>query len=228
MKVVMETIAPDVHLLRFPLPVFGFDINRNVTVIRLSSGEVVVHSTAPFSENDVAQIHAIGPVRWITDPMLDHDTFSQRGCEAFPQASFLAPPGFPGAGELGAQSLLPAPDAWAGELEVLPINGAPGFGEQVIYHVPSRTLVVCDLLMNFPDPQPLLARALMRLALGPERAPGTSRRLKAAIRDREAFRKSLRRVMEWDFETVVVGHGDPLRDNARERTRQAFTAAGWL
>lgn len=219
----MESIAPDVHLIRFALPVLGFDIGRNVTVLRLSSGDVLVHSTAPFTSDDVAAVQAIGPVRWLTDPMRDHDTFSQRGREAFPEADFLAPAGFP-----DSRPLDPPPADWAGEIEVRHIAGAPSFDEHAIYHVPSRTLVVCDLLMNFPEPGSLVSRALLRLALGRERAPGTSRRLKAAIRDREAFRQSVRQVMAWEFDTVIVGHGEPLRDHARERTRHAFEAAGWL
>ena len=223
----MEPLGNRLWYGNFPLTLLGVDMGRSVSAMRLESGDLVIHSTAPFSEEDAASIRSLGTPRWITDPMVDHDTFAREGCEALPEAHYLAPEGMNDFGK-PVYPLMPPPEAWNGEIEVLPIEGAPGFNEHAFFHCPSRTLIVCDLLMHFTDRRALHERVLLRLALGKHRAPGTSRRLKLAIRDAEAFRESIARLMEWDFTQVIVGHGKPLREKARERTREAFEQAGWM
>ncbi|GAA5482948.1 hypothetical protein [Haloferula sargassicola] len=223
----MEAIGPHIWHRSYRLAFAGLDIGRHVTVMRLGSGALVIHSTAPFSEDDAAEIRALGRPAWITDPMLDHDTFAAAGAGAFPEAIYLAPPGFADIGRR-VEPLLPAPESWQGEIEVLPIEGAPGFSEHLFFHAPSRTLIVCDLLMNFPSPGNPWQKLLLRAGLGAERNPGTSRRLRVAVRNPEAFRKSVRQMMAWDFQTVIVGHGEPLREDAKARARHAFERVGWL
>jgi len=45
-----QQIVVDVLLMSFPWRTLGIDFRRNVTLLRLSSGRVVVHSTAKFEE----------------------------------------------------------------------------------------------------------------------------------------------------------------------------------
>ncbi|MBD5778827.1 DUF4336 domain-containing protein [Pelagicoccus sp. NFK12] len=224
----MEKLAENVWFLPFELKALGVNIGRNVTVIRLSSGELLLHSTAPFTSQQVERIRGLGKVRWITDPMVDHDTFSQKGIAAFEEAVFLAPDGFPEQQGVSVQPLLPIPEAWGEEIQVLRLEGADSFSEHVFFHRSSRTLIVCDLLMNFPDPGSSWQRMALRIGLGPKQDPGTSRRLKFAVKDRQRFRASLEKVLQWPFERVVVGHGEPLREDAYQLSKAAWTKAGWL
>ncbi|MBB5351576.1 hypothetical protein HNR46_001813 [Haloferula luteola] len=224
----MDEILPHLWHQHFRFSVLGVDIGRNVTAIRLSDGDVLVHSTAPFTSTQVAEIRALGPVRWLTDPMIDHDTYSREGIAALPEAEYLAPPGLGKDWEAPPRPLLPAPLAWEGELEVLPLEGAPGFSEHVFYHHQSRALIVCDLLMNFSPRRPIWQRWLLGAFLIPALNPGVSRRLKGAITDPAAFKHSLRRIMDWDFQAILVGHGEPLLQDAKSRAAAAFRSAGWL
>ncbi|MDQ8201814.1 hypothetical protein [Pelagicoccus sp. SDUM812003] len=224
----MEKLAEDIWVMPFELKALGVNVGRNVTVIRLSSGELLLHSTAPFSQSQMGEIRSRGEVRWITDPMVDHDTYSRQGQTAFPSAAFLVSEGFPEIDDLNRKPLMPVPNEWLQEVEVVRLEGASSFNEHVFFHLSSRTLIVCDLLMNFPKVDSLWSSALLRIGLGPERAPGTSRRLKLAIKDEQAFRASVRKVMEWPFDKVVVGHGEPIRDDAYDRCKRAFELAGWL
>ncbi len=43
-------IADDVVVMSFPLRAFGIDFRRNVTLLRLPDGRVMIHSTAPFNQ----------------------------------------------------------------------------------------------------------------------------------------------------------------------------------
>lgn len=224
----MKELAENVWVVPFELKALGLDIGRNVTVIRLSSGDLVVHSTAPFSTEQVKQIGSLGSVRWITDPMVDHDTFSREGQAAFEDAVFLAPEGFPSEQGVVTQPLFPVPKEWGQEIQVVRLEGADSFNEHVFFHLPSCTLIVCDLLMNFPEVDSMWESALLHLGLGSKRAPGTSRRMKFAVKDAALFRASVRKVLGWPFERVVVGHGEPLCENAYERSKAAWDAAGWV
>jgi hypothetical protein len=46
-----------------------------------------------------------------------------------------------------------------------------------------------------------------------------------SIRDRRAARESLERILGWDFDRVVVAHGDVLERGGREALRQGYA---WL
>ncbi len=222
----MRPLAADVWLYPYPFRMFGVDLHRNVTVVRLGSGDLVIHSSAPFTPEDVASIRALGKPRWLVDTMLDHDTFAAQGRAAFPEATYLAPAGFSKRVNFPVGELLPAPPEWSGELEALAIDGAPGFSEVAMFHPASRTLIVADLVMNFPRPTSLWMEFLLRVGIGAKHEPGFSRRLLMAIKDRAAFSASIQRLLAWDFQRVVVGHGEVLEIDARAKTAAMFQTAG--
>ena len=222
----LQSIATDIWLLRYPLPKFGVDIRRNVTVIRLSSGDLVIHSTAPFGPEDVATISGLGSPKWLVDSMLGHDTFSRDGREAFPDASYLGPTGFAADEEFPVGELLPCPPEWGAELQVLEVEGVPSYGEYVCFHAASRTLIVADLVFNFDAQEPVWAELLLKLAVSGDHHPGMSRPFKAAITDEDAFRSSMDAMFAWDFDRVIVGHGDVIETGGKEKIRAMLHTAG--
>ena len=228
MKVVVKLkhLAPDLWMMSFPLTVLGIDLQRNVTILRLSSGKLVIHSTAPFSERDVSLIRELGDPAWLVDVLLRHDTYSMEGTRAFPGVPYLVPEGF-SAEDVPCASLLPPPAEWSGELEVLAIDGVPSFGEIVMFHHVSRTLVVGDLLVNFEGDRGLLTKLFLRIGSAEGHFdPGVTKPFAHSIEDHEAFASSLRQILAWDFDRIIVGHGDPIRSGGKEKLRDAFLAIG--
>jgi hypothetical protein len=221
----LQPIAENIWLLRYPLPKLGADLRRNVTVIRLNSGDLVVHSTAPFTAEDVAAISALGSPKWLVDAMLAHDTYVREGREAFPNASYLAPPGFATDEEFPIGVLLPPPPEWGEELQVMEVEGVPSYEEYVFFHAASRTLIVADLVFNFGDDEPVWTELMLKLAVGGEHHPGMSRPFKAAIEDEEAFRRSMDAMFAWDFDRVIVGHGDVIATGGKEKVAAMLRAA---
>ena len=51
---------------------------------------------------------------------------------------------------------------------------------------------------------------------------GPSRMIRQLVSDRSAFRDSLERVLEWDFERIVPGHGDVLEQGGPTALRGAW------
>jgi hypothetical protein len=49
-------LSDDVAMMSFPWRTLGIDFRRNVTILRLSDGRVMIHSTAPSTAEDVAAI----------------------------------------------------------------------------------------------------------------------------------------------------------------------------
>lgn len=203
----MQKITDNLWLLTYPLKVLGADIIRNVTVIRLASGKLLIHSTAPFRPHDIEAIQKAGEPSWLVEAMLDHDTFSNEGHSAFSKLPYFAPPGFEKRVSFPVQSLADPPEEWSPEIEVMKIEGNPSFNEHILFHRPSRTLIVADLVFNYRKAPSLWTKLLLFPALGFRHAPGMSIRFRSAIKDQAAFRKSIDQLLEWDFERVIVGHG---------------------
>ena len=156
----MKELAENIWVLPYSLRLFGADLRRIVTVVRLRSGELIIHSTGPFTPEDVAAIMRLGKPGWLLDVMLRHDTFAKQGHEAFSNIPFLAPEGFSEVVGFSTRPLIPVPAAWGDEVEVLQLEGIPSMREHLVFHRPSHTLIVADLLFNFGSDTPAWTRFL--------------------------------------------------------------------
>jgi len=222
-----QPLAENLWLLVYPLKVLGADVRRNVTLIRLRTGQLVIHSTAPFTPGDVAAIRALGEPGWLLEGVLRHDTFARQGRAAFPEIPYLAPEGFSEAVGFPTTPIVPAPAEWAGELLALEVQGAPDARETVLLHVPSRTLILTELLFNFGDNEPLWTELLLRVAVGGEHHPGMSRPFRAGVKDETAFQTSMATILSWDFDRVIVGHGDVIDFDGQAKLRAGLKVAGF-
>ena len=50
--------------------------------------------------------------------------------------------------------------------------------------------------------------------------------VRLAIRDRAAARTSVQRILQWDFDRIVVTHGDVLENGGHQRFAAAFAFLG--
>ena len=94
-------------------------------------------------------------------------------------------------------------------------------------HRPSRTLIVTDLLFNVESNAPLGVRMVSLLQVGTQHSPGVPRPEKFAVEDVDAFAGTLDTIMGWDFDRVIVGHGEPIETGGKARLNEAFKAAGY-
>ncbi len=224
----LQPIALNLWMLTYPLKMLGADFRRNVTLIRLRSGQLVIHSTAPFSPADVETIHSLGEPSWILDGTLRHDTFAKEGKEAFPELAYLGPVGFSDVVGFETSPLVPPPDAWADELLALEIQGAPDARDTAMLHTESQTLILTELVFNFGNEEPMWTEIMLNVAIGGEHHPGMSRPFKWGVKDAEAFEKSLELLLSWDFDRVIVGHGDVIETGGKAKLREAIQRAGFL
>jgi hypothetical protein len=114
------------------------------------------------------------------------------------------------------------PALWSGELEQHVVRGVPSIDEVVFFHARSRTLLLVDLAFHVRTSDHALTRFAMRLNGAYGRFGPTRIFRYGLLRDRAALRESLERILAWDFERVVVGHGEVLERDGRRTFREAF------
>ena len=212
--------------MSFPWRTLGIDFKRNVTLLRLDDGRVVIHSTAPFNEQDIAAIRSFGDPVWLVDASLMHDTFAKEGRAAFPDLPYLAPDGFGEVSGISTGPLFPAPHEWAEEIDLIQIEGTRK-NEHAVFHRRSRTLVVADLFFSMPAETQGWPRFFGRHFMRLPRLFGISAFFRLVINDRPAFERSVLRLLELDFENLVVAHWEPLVGNAKPRVQQALRDFGF-
>jgi len=197
-----------------------------MTAVRLGDGSVVAHSPLPPTPETRAAIDAIGPVRWIVAPNLYHHLHVTQALAAWPAARLLAVrglaakrPGLSIAGELPEA----APRDWAPELEVLEVGPLwGGFREILLFHRPTRTLLVTDLAFYIADAATWIERWIWRLN-GVYRKLGPTLLFRlGALREVERAAGSLLRVLDFDFERIIVAHGAILETGGRAAFERAF------
>ena len=226
----MQAIAENLWTLQYSLTKLGVHINRTVTIIKLRSGELVIHSTAPFSPEDVAAIGALGQPAYLVEALNAHDTFATEGRAAFPGIPYFAPEGFSEIAGLPTQSLKSPPAAWGDELAVLELAGkSEAMREYVMLHRPSRTLIVADLVFHITEEAGLGQRmfAVAGLIGGDTHDTAVPRPEKSSVEDEAAFRQSLQALLAWDFDRVIVGHGDVV-ETGKTALTAALNEAGFL
>ncbi|MGH8040582.1 MAG: hypothetical protein ACREPN_00885, partial [Rudaea sp.] len=94
-----------------------------------------------------------------------------------------------------------------------------------MFHRASRTLILVDLLENFTDATPhtggavkFLFKYVLRMWNNPRPAP----EYRMGWSDRKAAAKSLRRILAWDFQHIVLSHGDLIERDAHEVAIKAW------
>lgn len=195
-----------------------------MTVIRLGSGDLLLHSPVAIDDATRGEVGELGTVRWIVGPCLVHHFFLADWQAAFPEALLCGAPGLAEKrADLPFSVRLPdeAPSSWADTVEMIQFEGAPLMNEIVFLHAPSRTLVLTDLAFNRPPGTPDGAPLFHRLVGARDRF-GPHRIVRFGIRDRAAGRRSIDQILNWDFDRVIVSHGAVLESGGKSAMAKAF------
>ena len=223
----IRPLAPTLWVSEHPLRVAGLELGRRMTIVRLPGGGLWLHSVAHLTPERRSAIDEFGTVRFVVAPNPFHHQYLEAYREAYPEAVFAAGPRLPEKRPDLSFDLVLAdhPDPrWESELDQLVFAGNPLLPEVVFHHRPSRTLILTDLCFHLNADRPLLTRLAARV-LGTYEKFAVSRLVRRGFSERDAARASLARVMAWDFDRVIVGHGDIIEHDGREALARAFD---WL
>jgi hypothetical protein len=200
------------------------DFSTRMTVVKLSDGGLFLHSPIPLDGGLRAELDALGEVRTIVAPNKFHHLFAGDCKAAYPNAKLYAAPGLPAKRKDVRFDGLLADEPrieWRGDLEQQRIQGMPMANEVAFFHPSTRTLILTDLVFNVPKGKRWGIPIVSGL-LGVGGGFGPSRLGRWLIRDKEATRASLGIIMRWDFDRLIMAHGDVVETGGRKKLRDAF------
>jgi hypothetical protein len=223
LPVALEQLDSDLWMATRPFPIFGAgDVGMRMTVVRLSTGDLVLHSPVRCEPELRSGLEGLGPVKHLIGPNKFHHLFLGDWAAAYPEATLWGAPGLERKRkDLSFDRSLvdAAPASWHGELVPVPIEGIPPTSEVAFVHPASWTLILTDLVFNVPREG---ASLFARMA-GVAGRFGPSRLLRLLMRDRQALRRSVDALLRQDFERVILAHGEVLESGGREAVRDAFS-----
>ncbi|MEO8700196.1 MAG: hypothetical protein ABI867_09135 [Kofleriaceae bacterium] len=156
-------------------------------------------------------------------PSLLHHKFVQPVLERLQPRDLWGPPGYGDKLPEFERAKLFGRDEWPyyDVLDFAVVYGAPARNEVVFFHKSSRTLYTADLVFNISEPKGFLTPLTFR-AMGIHKRFAVARMWKRWVEDKVAFRASIDRIFEWDFDRIVMAHGDIVPTNGRARLEAAL------
>lgn len=222
-----EFIPGHIWVCRIPLRFFGLQIGTRMTVIRLAGGKLFVHSPVGLTPALKKELDALGPVGVVVSPNKLHHLFISDYFDAYPAARIYASPGLPEKRKdlkfrytLGDQP----ENEWAAEIDQIIFYGHPMLQEVVFFHRASRTLILADLIMNFDEESAPLTRLAMRV-FGMYKKPTPPADFKATLTQKLQALLYVDRILQWDFEGIILAHGRLVQQEGRKVFKEAFS---WL
>ncbi len=227
----MKKLADDIWIFDGSSVQFlGLPFSTRMTVVRLSTGDLWVHSPIKLSDYITEKMGSLGRVKYLIAPNHLHHLFLSEWIAAYPNAevygtnevikkrsdiSFHA--------SLNNQQRY----AWNPDIEQELFSGSPLMEECVFYHNRSSTLIVTDLVENFSGQdfncwQKVVAKGVGILA--PNGKMPLDWRLSFMFGEAKA-RKHFDRLLAWNPRMLVMSHGEIIDKHAHKFLEQSFK---WL
>lgn len=216
-----------------PINAAGLELPVRMSVIRLSSGELLLHSPVRYSPALRYELERLGAVKYLLAPNIAHRMFLSEWQRELPQAATFAARGLSARRQVRAARIRidrelgdTTPEEWTADLQTVSVN-APMFSEVELFDKRSRTLILTDLVRNL-DPDHLsasneAAANLLGIAKPDGKAPICLRlllRLGGC-----SVQAAAERLVRLGPERVIFAHGHWFESEGTERLRQSLR---WL
>lgn len=197
-----------------------------MTAIRLSNGGLLLYSPIKMSEYLVKQVEQLGPVNFIIAPNKFHHLFVLDALEYFPKAELYIADGLEKKRPdfKNYKHLSETPDVWAEDIEVIKYEGVPKLGEYVFFHKKSKTLVTADVVLNMGTAKNWFTRNLLKID-GIYQKLSQGRLTDLMTKDKNKRSVSNQKIMDLEFEKVLMAHGDAIRKDAKNLMKEALLPA---
>ena len=228
MKNLYEYQKDAIWIKEYPVHYAGTRFNSRMTIVRLLNGNLFIHSPCEIDEPTKTAIEKLGAVEFIVAPGSFHYLYVDSAQRAFPEAETFICPGIERKDpEIEFDWLLgDRPDErWEDDFEQVLVRGNKIIWEVAFYHKITKTLILVDLIENFTDKTEDVSLSLelwwkivFRMWGKPKPAP----EYQLGWRDKKAASKSLKKILNWDFDRIILSHGDLIEENAKEAALHAW------
>jgi Domain of unknown function (DUF4336) len=228
----LRQFAQDVWIVEGPnVRDMGFMFTTRMSIVKLADGSLWVDSPVPVPSDILERITRLGPVRYLVAATPRHVWRLASWHDLFPEAELWACRTTPFTlkkGNLAFTGTLTdqPPRGWADDLDQVAFKGNPLIEEVIFLHKRSGTLILDDLIQTHPPVKgKLLHNALLKLAgvVSPHGGVGLDIRLSFIHRD--VARRSLAKLLSWDFDKLIIAHGVCIEKSAKAFVERAFR---WL
>jgi len=227
----LKEVDTSIWVAEQKLKYWGLEVGTRMTVIRLKNGEIIVISPIKVDEKTINQINEVGKISTIIAPNLYHHLFISDFKSVYSDAKIFAAPGLElkrqdiqfdkilNQGTIGTQDEI---EYFLFEgFKVLDLKGVSTLNEIVFFHRESQTLILTDTAFHFDESFAFTTQLAMRL-IGGYKKLEPSILEKLAIREKQKVKKTIQKVLEWDFERVIVAHGSIIENQGKEKLRQGY------
>ena len=230
-----KPVDDDVFIVDSAMPgALGLLLPVRMTVIRLPNGDLLLHSPTQFTAALKRQLDQLGRIRHLVAPNVVHWTFLRDWQRACPDTATWAAPNLRKRSQVRRSGVRldhdlndTAPPEWGGAIAVATVPGGLGFRETALFHRPTRTLLLTDLVVNLEPPKvPAAMRPMARLlgTLAPDGMPPAY--LRAVIKwQRPAAARAAKALLALDPARVIFAHGRWFERDGAAVLRRSFR---WL
>ena len=230
MSYLLEEYVPEkIYIVEYPIHYAGLDLFSRMTVVRLDDGKLWVHSPCQLDAQLKFAIDRLGEVAYIIAPGNFHHLHVADFQNHYPAAeTFLCPGLEKKRPDLKFDWILGnRPDPrWGSEFEQVAIHGTRIISEVAFVYKKSRTLILVDLLENIGDDYEHEAglllkfwwKAIFHMWNNPKAAP----EYQLGWGDKEVVREGLNKILSWEFDRIILAHGNLIESNAQAVLKKAW------
>ena len=224
-----EYIKDQIWILEYPIRFGGIDLFARTTIIKLNSGELIIHDPCKIDDSIKTQIDSLGVVKFIIAPGTYHHLFVTDFQKKYPNAeTFLCPGLEKKRPDIKFDWIIGSnPDPrWEGMLEQSLIRGTRYISEVAFFHKPSKTLILVDLLENIGDNYSHKAgfllqfwwKVVFRMWNNPKAAP----EYQMGWGKKNIVKTGLNKILSWNAERIILAHGENIDNNVNKILRTAW------
>ena len=212
-----------VHEDRFKL--MGSPIEVRMTVVKLNDGSLWLHSPTPLNDDIQSTVDNIGKVEHIVAASNGHNNWICQWQSAYPDAKVYLSAGIPKKINIENYTIMEddSGNYWADDFDhaYMPVNF---FNEHIFLHKSSKSLIVTDLVHNYADKEPkgfqqtISKWIFNKLGFkGLCTAPPLNHKI--FIKNRSGFKEFIARILSWDFDKIIITHGDIIDKDANTKLK---------
>ena len=219
----MKGIGKNIWVHDDAMSLAGKQLGLRMTIVKLSNGGLWVHSPTALSPELIEEMDELGSVSFIVGASNGHNIWLREWQDAFPDAALYVSGGIPKKLKLTNYQVLGESheNIWEEDLAREFMLGVPFFSESVFLHRMTKSLIVTDLIQNYSDERsPGLDGFVTQYFFEPIGFKGTCvappLKIGFMIKDKSNFSLFIERILGWEFERIIVTHGDIIELNAKQ------------
>ena len=216
----------DGPIIRF----YGMPFTTRMVVVKISHNELLIHSPINLTESLKQELDKLGKIKYLISPNKIHYWYISDFQKTYPDAITLASDGVQNRAKKAGknirwdQELKDLELNYFKDLEIIPMLGNRFMTEYTLFHFPSQTWIVTDIIENFEASK---INPFFRIItwLGGALHPhgGTTRDQRMLFKgNHHLLKKQIDKVKELKPKQIIMAHGKILDKNIENEIERIF------